>query len=87
MIGPINLDVKQTGELSAGKPQAAFDVAGAGNVTMAAGLRTTAKAVERPPVPTVRALVLDPTCERFGVGLPGPTHHFGMQALIERGCR
>ena len=52
MIGPINLDVKQTGERSAGKPQAAFDVAGAGNVTMAAGLRSTAKAVERPPEPT-----------------------------------
>src|SRR5882757_4382872 len=31
-IGPINLEVKQTGERSAGKPHAAFDVAGAGNV-------------------------------------------------------
>src|SRR6266436_6827704 len=31
-IGPINLEVKQAGERSAGKPHAAFDVAGAGNV-------------------------------------------------------
>src|SRR5258705_9245130 len=31
-IGPITLDVKQTGERSAGNPHAAFDVAGAGNV-------------------------------------------------------
>src|SRR5258705_8153942 len=30
-IGPITLDVKQTGERSAGNPHAAFDVAGAGN--------------------------------------------------------
>ena len=45
-IGLINLDVKNAGERSAGKPPAAFDVEGAGNVVMAAGLRTTAKAVE-----------------------------------------
>src|SRR5262249_18722700 len=31
-ISPITLEVKQTGERSGGKPQAAFDVAGAGNV-------------------------------------------------------
>src|SRR5215472_6271189 len=31
-IGPITLEVKQTGERSAGKPHAAFDVAGTGNV-------------------------------------------------------
>ena len=31
-IGPINLEVKQTGERSAGNPHAAFDVAGVGNV-------------------------------------------------------
>src|ERR1700720_3908257 len=31
-IGPISLEVKQTGERSAGKPHAAFDVAGVGNV-------------------------------------------------------
>ncbi|MEM5346292.1 hypothetical protein, partial [Paraburkholderia azotifigens] len=40
---------------------AAFDEAGAGNVAMAAGLRPTAKAVELPPEPNVRAPVLDPT--------------------------
>jgi len=43
-----------------GKPHAAFDVAGAGNVMMAAGLRATAKAVEHPPEPKVGAPVLDP---------------------------
>lgn len=32
--------------------QAAFDVAGAGNATMVAGLRAIAKAVELPPAPT-----------------------------------
>jgi hypothetical protein len=63
-MGPINLDMKQTGERSAGKPHAAFDVAGAGNVTMAAGLRATAKAVDLPPEPKVRAPVLDPTDEK-----------------------
>src|SRR5215472_16866085 len=31
MIGPITLEVKQTGERSAGNPHAAFDVAGTGN--------------------------------------------------------
>src|SRR5712671_4181585 len=31
-IGPHTLEVKQTGERSAGSPHAAFDVAGAGNV-------------------------------------------------------
>jgi hypothetical protein len=31
-IGPITLEVKQTGERSAGNSHAAFDVAGAGNV-------------------------------------------------------
>jgi hypothetical protein len=61
MIGPINPEVKQMGERSAGNPHAAFDVAGAGNVTMAAGLRATAKAVEHPPGPKVGAPVLDPT--------------------------
>ena len=61
MIGLITLEVKQTGERSAGNRPAAFDVAGAGNVTMAAGLRSTAKAVGKPPEPTARAPVLDPT--------------------------
>ena len=32
--GPITLHTKQTGKRSAGKPHAAFDVAGAGNVAM-----------------------------------------------------
>ena len=44
-IGPITLDVKQTGKRSAGNPHAAFDEAGAGNVTTGAGLRTNAKVV------------------------------------------
>jgi hypothetical protein len=64
MTGPITLDVKQAGKRSAGKPHAAFDVAGAGNVTMAVGLRSLAKAMELPPAPTVRAPALDPTDER-----------------------
>jgi hypothetical protein len=34
MIGPITLGMKQAGKRSAGKPHAAFDAAGAGNVTM-----------------------------------------------------
>ena len=64
MIGPITLDVKQAGKRSAGKPHAAFDVAGVGNVTTAAGLRPIAKAMEVPPAPTVRAPAPDPTDER-----------------------
>ena len=68
---PITPGMKQTGKRSAGKPHAAFDVAGAGNVTMVAGLRSLAKAMELPPAPTVRAPALDPTCERLGVRLPG----------------
>ena len=63
MIGPITLAVKQAGERSAGKPHATFDVAGAGNVMMAAGLRATAKALENPPEPKVGAPVLDPTAK------------------------
>jgi len=43
MIGPITRGMKQAGKRSAGKPHAAFDVAGAGNVTMVAGLRSTTK--------------------------------------------
>ncbi|MGC1449252.1 MAG: hypothetical protein WA830_04365, partial [Candidatus Sulfotelmatobacter sp.] len=56
--------MKQTGKRSAGKPHAAFDVAEAGNVTMVAGLRSLAKAMELPPEPTVRAPAPDPTDER-----------------------
>ncbi len=61
VIGPITLDAKRTGKPGAGEPHAGFDVAGAGDVTMGAGLRPTAKAMEEPPDPTVRAPVLDPT--------------------------
>ena len=43
--GHITLDAKQAGKRSAGNPHAAFDEAGAGNVTRGAGLRTNAKAV------------------------------------------
>jgi hypothetical protein len=41
-----------------------FDVAGAGNVIMGAGLRASAKGLELPPDPTVGAPVPDPTDER-----------------------
>jgi hypothetical protein len=75
VIGPITLDMKQTGKRSAGKPHAAFDVAGIGNVTMVAGLRSFAKAMELPPEPTVRAPAPDPTRERLGVKSPRPTRH------------
>src|SRR5947209_5427382 len=60
-VGHISLGAKRAGERSAGKPPAPFDVAGAGNVTRGAGLRPTAKAVDKPPDPTVRAPALDPT--------------------------
>lgn len=43
-----------------------FDVAGAGNVIMGAGLRASAKGLELPPDPTVGASVPDPTCGRRG---------------------
>jgi len=36
-------------------------VAGVGNVTMVAGLRSLAKAMESPLAPNVRAPALDPT--------------------------
>ena len=56
--------MKRTGKPGAGEPHAGFDVAGAGDVTMGAGLRPRAKAMDEPPDPTVRAPVLDPTDER-----------------------
>ena len=34
LVGHLTLDMKRTRKRSAGKPHAAFDVAGAGNVTM-----------------------------------------------------
>ena len=43
---------------------------------MVAGLRSTAKAVGRPPEPVVRAPVLDPTCERLRVKFLGSTHPY-----------
>jgi hypothetical protein len=64
VIGLITLGMKQTGKRSAGKPHAAFDVAGVGNVAMVAGLRSIAKEMELPPAPTVRAPAPDPTDER-----------------------
>ena len=60
-IGPINLDVKATGKPSAGKRHAGFDEAGAGDVIRGAGLRPRAKALDRPPDPTIGAPGLDPT--------------------------
>jgi len=73
--------MKQTGKRSAGNPHAAFDVAGAGNVTMVAGLRSRAKAMESPPAPTVRAPALDPT---LGEGASAMTFSYptsiGLQA-------
>ena len=75
MIGPITRGMKQAGKRSAGKPHAAFDVAGAGNVTMVAGLRSTTKVMELPPAPTVRAPALDPTL--WGGAGNGPNHVSG----------
>jgi len=49
-----------------GNPYAGLDEAGAGDVTMGAGLRPTTKGVDEPPDPTVRAPVLDPTCAGRG---------------------
>ena len=82
MIGPITRGMKQAGKRSAGKPHAAFDVAGAGNVTMVAGLRSTTKVMELPPAPTVRAPALDPTCESLGVRFPGATHPEVVRSLV-----
>src|SRR3954447_10911422 len=65
-VGRISLGANRAGERSAGKPPAPFDVAGAGNVARGAGLRPTAKGVDKPPDPTVRAPALDPTGGRGG---------------------
>ena len=56
-----------------GNPHAGFDEAGAGNVTMGAGLRPRTKVLDEPPDPKVRAPVLDPTCEGLGVKFPRAT--------------
>jgi len=56
-----------------GNPHAGFDEAGAGNVTMGAGLRPRTKVLDEPPDPKVSAPVLDPTCEGVGVKFPRAT--------------
>lgn len=61
-IGPINLDEKLLGKRSAGNPHAAFDEAGAGNVTKGVGLRTTAKAPNSPPDPKGKRASSRPYC-------------------------
>ena len=74
MIGPISLDTKSIGKRSALNAHAAFDEAGAGNVTRVIGLRPRAKARERSTDgPKVRAPVLDPTCESLRGRFPWAT--------------
>ena len=60
-IGFINLPEKLAGKPGTGKPYAGFDEAGVGNVTKGAGLRPMAKALAKPPDPTVGAPIPDPT--------------------------
>ena len=84
----ITLYTKPPGQRSAGKPHAALDEAGAGNVAMVAGLRAVAKAAELPPEPKVRAPVLDPT---LGEGMaarsfPYPTHAIKDTFCSHRRC-
>ena len=71
MIGRINFDTKIIGKRSAGKPQAAIDEAGAGDVNMRAGLRAGTKVTELPPDSKFGAPVLDPTHQKKCVGLGG----------------
>src|SRR3954467_8605117 len=96
MIGPITLGMKRTGKPGAGEPHAGFDVAGAGDVTMGAGLRPGAKAEDEPPDPAVRAPAPHPNGEGVGdvpmkaahavkrtlpeVTRPAPTRPFGWAA-------
>ncbi len=54
-----------TSDACAGKPHAAFDEAGAGNVAMVVRMRSKAKAMDLPTTPTVLAPALDPTCESW----------------------
>ena len=69
-----------------GKRHATFDVAGAGNEMMAAGLKATAKAVEHPPEPNVGApyfytnLTLGPSV------LGADANKVIEQRLIEHAC-
>ena len=63
-IGPITRGTKQTGERSAGKPHAAFDVAGAGNVAWSKCWDTRNRKGEQQGIQTstyTGAPVLDPT--------------------------
>ena len=71
-IGPITLDAKQTGKRSAGDPHAAFEVAGAGDVTMGAGLRTNAKAVGATTGPYRRRASPRPNRRRLSAGAGAP---------------
>lgn len=57
----INFDKKISGKRSAGNPLAAFEAAGAGNVSKEAGLRTGTKVAENTPDPKEGAPALDPT--------------------------
>jgi hypothetical protein len=52
LIGLITLDMKQAGKRSAGKPHAAFDVAGVGNVAMVVE-SCTHSAIERAALETL----------------------------------
>jgi len=63
----VRIELGRLGPELKGIPHATFDAAGAGNGTMAAGLRATAKAAEQPPEPKVGAPVLDPTHNRHGL--------------------
>src|SRR3954467_8423879 len=78
MRGPITLGMKRTGKPGAGDPHAGFDVAGAGDVTMGAGLRPRAKAMDEPPDPKANAPALDPT----GGGRMGK-----VSSPVDRHCR
>lgn len=60
----MNRGMKATGKRSAGKPHAAFDEAGAGNVVEGAGLRPKAKAMEPPPDPIEPARQFPPIDEQ-----------------------
>ena len=70
----------QAGKPSAGKPPAGFDAAGAGDqltVRLVWHSHRKRGATDRLNL-RVMAPVLDPTCERLGVKLPGPTHLVAM---------
>src|SRR5262249_17269242 len=70
--GHIPSSGKSSGKRRAGNPPAPLDEAGTGDVTRGAGLRPKAKAADKPPDPTVRAPVLDPTLKNILAGSPVP---------------